>query len=69
MDATGWQFAQPSAAGGCVGLAAEVVWTRLLIFFLQCFTFTFSAMLAMNTFAVQPLSMPRLLQCANLGEE
>jgi predicted membrane-bound spermidine synthase/tetratricopeptide (TPR) repeat protein len=32
--------------GGLVGLAAEVVWTRLLIFFLQGFTYTFSAMLA-----------------------
>ncbi len=33
-------------AGGLVGLAAEVVWTRLLVFFLQGFTYTFSAMLA-----------------------
>ncbi len=33
-------------AGGLVGLAAEVVWTRLLIFFLQGFTYTFSAMLS-----------------------
>lgn len=33
-------------AGGVVGLAAEVVWTRLLVFFLQGFTYTFSAMLA-----------------------
>ncbi len=32
--------------GGLVGLAAEVVWTRLLVFFLQGFTYTFSAMLA-----------------------
>ena len=36
-----------AGAAGCVGLAAEVIWTRLLIFFLQGFTFTFSAMLAM----------------------
>jgi len=34
-------------AGGLVGLAAEVVWTRLLVFFLQGFTYTFSAMLSM----------------------
>ncbi len=33
-------------ASGLVGLAAEVVWTRLLVFFLQGFTYTFSAMLA-----------------------
>lgn len=32
--------------GGLVGLAAQVVWTRLLVFFLQGFTYTFSAMLA-----------------------
>ncbi len=32
--------------GGLVGLAAEVVWTRLLVFFLQGFTYTFTAMLA-----------------------
>lgn len=44
---------RPSAAaalvgaftGGLVGLAAQVVWTRLLVFFLQGFTYTFSAML------------------------
>ncbi len=34
-------------AGGLVGLAAEVVWTRLLVFFLQGFTYTFSALLTM----------------------
>ncbi len=33
-------------AGGFVGLAAEVLWTRLLTFTLQGFTYTFSAMLA-----------------------
>jgi spermidine synthase len=33
-------------AAGLVGLAAEVLWTRLLVFSLQGFTYTFSAMLA-----------------------
>jgi predicted membrane-bound spermidine synthase/tetratricopeptide (TPR) repeat protein len=33
-------------AAGLVGLAAEVLWTRLLTFTLQGFTYTFSAMLA-----------------------
>ncbi len=33
-------------SGGLVGLAAEVLWTRLLVFTLQGFTYTFSAMLA-----------------------
>ncbi|MHC4821709.1 MAG: spermidine synthase, partial [Planctomycetota bacterium] len=32
-------------AGGFAGLAIEVVWTRLLVFFLQGFTATFAAML------------------------
>ena len=31
---------------GFVGLAAQVVWTRLLTFFLQGFTWTFTAILA-----------------------
>ncbi len=41
-----------ACAGGFVGLAAEVVWTRLLVFFLQGFTYTFTAMLTVFLFGL-----------------